>query len=70
MEIVDHFSKFCQAFLLQSKNGLEVFSKIKYFIEQYGTPNYLVTDNGTEFKNKILKSYCLEKNKIYTRIII
>ena len=55
MEIVDHFSKFCQAFLLQSKNSLEIFSKIEYFIEHYGTPNYLVTDNGTEFKNKILK---------------
>jgi len=53
MEIVDHFSKFCNAFLLMSKESLEVFSKIKYFIENYGAPKYLVTNNGTEFKNKI-----------------
>ena len=28
----------------------------------YGAPKYLISDNGTEFKNNILKKFCLENN--------
>ena len=32
-------------------------------MKKNGKPNYLVTDNGTEFKNKLLAEYC-QDNKI------
>ena len=65
LDIIDHFSKFCQSYLLSTKESLEVYSKIHIFIETYGQPKYLISDNGSEFKNKILKKYCVEKKKLY-----
>ncbi len=53
LDIIDHFSKFCNSYLLNTKEKYEIFTHIRDFIENYGKPNYLVTDNGTEFKNKI-----------------
>ena len=34
-----------------------VFLKIKQAFVQFMTPKMLHTDNGTEFKNKLIKSY-------------
>ena len=48
---------------MNTKEKYEVFTHIRDFIEKNGKPNYLVTDNGTEFKNKLLKEYC-QINKI------
>lgn len=61
LNMIDHFSKFTQSYLLNTKESLEVFSKIRIFIETFGESKYLVTDNGKEFKNKILEQYCKEK---------
>ena len=61
LNMIDHFSKFTQSYLLNTKESLEVFSKIRNFIETFGESKYLVTDNGKEFKNKILEQYCKEK---------
>ena len=60
LDIIDHFSKFCNSYLLNTKEKYEIFTHIKDFIENYGKPNYLVTDNGTEFKNNLLSEYCKE----------
>ena len=62
LDIIDHFSKFCQSYLLNTKESLEVFCKIRLFIENYGIPKYLISDNGSEFKNKTLKDFCIENN--------
>ena len=59
LDIIDHFSKFTQAYLLNTKEGLEVFSKIRNFCDLYGNPNILITDNGLEFKNKYIKNIVL-----------
>ena len=63
LDIIDHFSKYCNSYLLNTKEKYEVFTHIREFIEKNGKPNYLVTDNGTEFKNKLLAEYC-QDNKI------
>ena len=60
LDIIDHFSKFCNSYLLNTKEKFEIFPHIRDFIDKYDKPNYLVTDNGTEFKNKILTDYCKE----------
>ena len=58
LDIIDHFSKQCNSYLLNTKEKYEVFTHIRDFIEKYGKSNYLVTDNGTEFKNKLLTEHC------------
>ena len=63
--MIDHFSKYTQSYLLNSKESLEIFPKIKNFIQTYGVPKYLISDNGREFKNRILKDYCLENNILF-----
>ena len=63
LDIIDHFSKFCNSYLLNTKEKFEIFTHIRNFIELYGKPKYLVTDNGSEFKNHLLKDYC-DKNGI------
>lgn len=60
--VIDHFSKFTQSYLLNTKESLEVFSKIRNFIETFGPSKYLVTDNGRELKNKTLKQFCENNN--------
>ena len=57
LDMIDHFSKITNSYLLITKEALEVFSKIRNFIEIYGPPKYLITDKGKEFKNKILKNF-------------
>ena len=41
--------------------SLEVFSKIRNFIETFCPAKYLVTDNDRELKSKTLKEYCEKK---------
>ena len=57
IKYINCYIKFSQSYLLNTKESLEVFSKIRSFIAQYGAPKYLITDNGKEFKNKILRNY-------------
>ena len=40
-----HFSKYCNSYLLNTKEKYEVFTHIRDFIEKNGKPNHLVTDN-------------------------
>ena len=62
LDIVDHFSKYTNSFLLNTKNAYEIYPLIKNFMNTYGYPKYLITDNGTEFKNKLIKSLCDSNN--------
>ncbi len=56
--IIDHFNKFCNFYLLNTKEKFEIFAHIRNFIELYGKTKYLVADNGREFKSHLLKDYC------------
>ena len=49
-------------YLINTKEKYEIFVHIREFIDKYGKPNYLVTGNGTEFKNNVLGEYCKNNN--------
>ena len=58
LDIVDHFSKWYYGYLLNTKEGPDVLKKIEIFIENFGKPTILQTDNGKEFDNHYLNNYC------------
>ena len=62
LDIVDHFSKWYYGYLLYSKEGKEILKNIEKYIENFGKPNILQTDNGKEFDNQFLKTYCVDNN--------
>jgi len=62
LDIIEHFSKFSNSYLLNTKEKYEIFVHIREFIDKYGKPNYLVTDNCREFKNDVLGEYCKNNN--------
>ena len=62
LDIIDHFSKWYNGYLLKTKNADEVLTKIEMFIENFGSCKILQVDNGTEFKNKLLETYCNNNN--------
>ena len=60
IDIIDHFSKWYGGYLLKTKSAEEVLKKIDFYIENFGKPKILQVDNGTEFSNNLLDSYCIE----------
>ena len=60
--IIDHFSKLCKSYLLINKSSLSILNCIKDFIEIYGKPKSLGSDNGREFKNKLIEDYLKNNN--------
>ena len=55
--IIDHFSKYGWIYCIPDKSMDTVFLKIKQAFAQFMLPKILYTDNGAEFKNKLIKSY-------------
>ena len=60
LNIADHFSKFCQAYLLVNKNKESILNKLKYYINNFGVPKEFGIDNGKEFINKTLQPQITE----------
>ena len=58
LSILDHFSKFSANFIIKNKDKITVLNKIKKFIEKYGAPDKILTDNGGEFINNEFKKFC------------
>ena len=58
LSILDHFSKFSANFIIKNKDKISVLNKIKKFIEKYGAPDKILTDNGGEFINNEFKKFC------------
>lgn len=59
--MVDYFTKWAEAYPLKRKSAEEVTHCVLDFVYKFGAPQRLLTDQGTEFKNKVrLKStiYC------------
>ena len=62
LSIIDHFSKFAKNYIINNKSGETILKKFKAFIENYGTPDKILTDNGKEFSNKIFLKFCKKKD--------
>ena len=63
IDCMDHFSKFYWGFLIRDKTAETTLLKIKNFIGIFKKPKIIQTDNGKEFKNRLLENY-LEENEI------
>jgi len=58
MSIIDQFSKFGYNFIIPNKKSETILGYLKHFINIFGKPNSIHTDNGREFRNKIFEEYC------------
>ena len=63
--IVDHFSKYAKAYLLVTKEAKEVLNYLKKFIDEYGKPNIVQSDNGGEITANIIKNYLKEEGILF-----
>lgn len=66
LTIVDPFSKFAQAYTLRSCQAVEIADKLLDSFMHHGLPKLIVSDNGCEFKNAVVKELlALHKIKIH-----
>ena len=56
--MVDHFTKYGWIVPLKDKTSLTVLKVFRKWITTHNTPMILQTDNGEEFKNKIISQFC------------
>lgn len=64
--IVDNLSKFAYAEIIPNKKALNILPVLMRYINLKGKPDFLLTDNGTEFCNHIFSDY-LDNLKIEKR---
>ena len=57
IDCIDHFTKFYWGYLIRDKTAKTALNKIKNFIAINKKPVIIQTDNGLEFKNKLLENY-------------
>lgn len=62
LTIIDSFSKLGQAYPINSAISTEITEKLLIFVNHYGLPRKITTDNGTPFKNETLQKFCLLHN--------
>ncbi len=56
---IDYFSRFCILQLIMNKRAETIASIIySHIIADFTTPRTIITDNGTEFNNRILEELC------------
>ena len=60
LDIIDHHSKLCGSYLLETKSSEEVIINLNDFISHYGSPKIIQSDNGKEFSNTLFNDYCAE----------
>ena len=64
--VIDHFSKYGWAYLIKDKQTTTIRNKLSQALIQ-GIPKNIQSDNGSEFKNKVIDNYWRAHNinKIY-----
>lgn len=60
---VDAFSKYAQAYPINSLNSTEIVDKLLIFFSHHDIPTNIIVDNGTEYKNSVV-SELLNLHKI------
>ena len=54
IQLKDHFTKFCLAQPLETKEAKEVFSVVRNIFFNFGPSRILQSDNGREFVNDLM----------------
>lgn len=57
LTIIDSFSKYAQAYPLDSLNAVNIIKNLLIFMTHHGTPLKIISDNGTEFKNNLVLEF-------------
>lgn len=60
INIIDHHTKYVYVSPLINKTADEVLRVFKTYCYTYGFPKMILTDNGKEFKNKKMETFCKE----------
>lgn len=68
LTIIDSFSKYAQAYKLNSAQGIEVANNLIKYFTHHGIPKQIISDNGGEFKNSIIKEL-LQVHKVEIHFI-
>ena len=58
LTIIDTFSRYGQAYPLNSVTGISIIENLLNFVSHHGLPLKITTDSGTEFKNKEFEDFC------------
>jgi len=65
----DLFTKWIECQALRVANGQKIRETIEDFVlSRWGTPRFLLTDNGTEFINRTLRAFAQEHGIIHTTV--
>ena len=63
LTIIDLFSRYAQVYHLRTFNSFSILDKLRHFFAHHNIPRRIVSDEGTEFKNKTYQEFC-RLNKI------
>ncbi len=55
MVLKDYLTKFCVMYPIETKEAPNVMNRLTDFIVNFGPPEKLITDRGTEFENYLIK---------------
>ena len=62
LNIIDHFSKMCQSYILNNKKAFNILICIEDFIKKFGKPKSIGSDNGRELKNVLINDFMEDNN--------
>ena len=57
LTIIDYYSRFPEAYVLNSGNAHEILVKLRQTFARYGIPKSMVSDNGSVFKSKEMSDF-------------
>ena len=68
LTIIDSFSKYAQAYPINSLNSTEIVDKLLIYFSHHDVPENIIIDNGTEFKNSVI-TQLFDLHKVKTHFI-
>lgn len=66
--VQDLFTKWIECFALRAANGKNICDALEEVVLRWGTPKFLLTDNGTEFINRTLQAFATERGITHTTV--
>ena len=62
LNIIDHHTKYITCSPLKNKTAIEVLEALQNYCYTFGFPKKILSDNGGEFSNQMLNTFCQEHN--------